>query len=118
VVRRRRVGRPRAGGWEELEFGGDGQQSVGGRCGGAGRLRHYRGCVRRFIGDTGLADLISAELAGLDTEDVQRLAKLGGRIRAAVVEQPFPADLEADIRTAYDRLAGGDEKKSFAVRSV
>ena len=39
------------------------------------------------------------------------------RIRAAVVEQPFPADLEADIRTAYDRLAGGEDERSFAVRS-
>ena len=29
---------------------------------------------RRFIGDTGLSDLISAELAELDTEDVRRLA--------------------------------------------
>src|SRR5215211_6393574 len=27
------------------------------------------------------------------------------------------ADLEADIRTAYERLASGDEEKSFAVRS-
>ena len=72
---------------------------------------------RRFIGDTGLADFISAELAGLDTDDVQRLAEVGSRIRAAVVAQPFPADLEADIRTAYDRLAGGEEERSFAVRS-
>ena len=71
----------------------------------------------RFIGDTGLADLISAELAGLDTDDVRRLAEVGGRIRAAVVDQRFPADLETDIRTAYDRLAAGDEEKSFAVRS-
>jgi pyruvate, water dikinase len=72
---------------------------------------------RRFIGDTGLAGLISAELAGLDTDDVQRLAEVGKKIRAAVVDRPFPADLEADIRTAYDRLADDDEKKSFAVRS-
>jgi pyruvate,water dikinase len=72
---------------------------------------------RRFIGDTGLADLIRAELAGLDTDDVPRLVEVGGRIRAAVVDQPFPADLEADIRTAYARLAGGDENRSFAVRS-
>ncbi|HET8915330.1 MAG TPA: phosphoenolpyruvate synthase [Propionibacteriaceae bacterium] len=70
-----------------------------------------------FIGDTGLADMISAQLAGLNTDDVQRLAEVGSRIRAAVVEQPFQADLETDIRTAYDRLAGGDEEKSFAVRS-
>ncbi len=72
---------------------------------------------RRFIGDTGLADLIRSELSGLDTDDVPRLVEVGGRIRAAVVDQPFPADLEADIRTAYDRLAGGDENRSFAVRS-
>ena len=70
-----------------------------------------------FIGDTGLADLISAELAGLDTDDVRRLAEVGSRIRAAVVDQPFPAGLEADIRTAYERLAGGDGERSFAVRS-
>ncbi len=71
----------------------------------------------RFIGDTGLADLISTELAALDTDDVQRLAEVGRKIRAAVVDQQFPADLEADIRTAYERLASGDEEKSFAVRS-
>ena len=65
----------------------------------------------RFIGDTGLADMISAELASLDTDDVQRLAEVGSRIRAAVVDQAFPADLEADIRTAYERLAGGDEEE-------
>jgi hypothetical protein len=40
---------------------------------------------RRFIGDTGLADLISAELAALDSEDVQELALVGKRIRDAVV---------------------------------
>ena len=34
---------------------------------------------RRFIGDTGLAGLISAELAALDTDDVQRLAELAER---------------------------------------
>jgi pyruvate, water dikinase len=71
----------------------------------------------RFIGDTGLADLISTELAALDTDDVQRLAEVGRKIRAAVVDQQFPADLEADIRTAYERLASGDEERSFAVRS-
>jgi pyruvate, water dikinase len=72
---------------------------------------------RHFIGDSGLAALISTELAGLDTDDVQRLAQVGNKIRAAVVDQPFPPDLEADIRTAYHRLAGDDEEKSFAVRS-
>jgi pyruvate,water dikinase len=72
---------------------------------------------RAFLGETGLAELINAELAGLDTDDVQRLAVLGAKIRAAVVAQPFPAELEAEIRAAYEQLTGGDEEVSFAVRS-
>jgi pyruvate, water dikinase len=72
---------------------------------------------RRFIGDTGLAETISSRLASLDTDDVQELARAGKQIRDAVVTQPFPPDLEADIRTAYDRLAGPGSDASFAVRS-
>jgi pyruvate,water dikinase len=71
-----------------------------------------------FIGDTGLAERISGLLEGLDTDDVRRLAEVGREIRTAVVEQPFPGDLEADIREAYGRLveeSGGEA--SFAVRS-
>jgi pyruvate, water dikinase len=72
---------------------------------------------RRFIGDTGLADFIGAELAGLDTDDVQELARAGKRIREAVVAQPFPAELEADIRAAYRDLTIDGADMSFAVRS-
>ena len=72
---------------------------------------------RRFLGETGLADRINAELSGLDTDDVRRLAEVGQHIRATVLEQPFPADLEADIRAAYAALAGDDDELSFAVRS-
>jgi pyruvate, water dikinase len=72
---------------------------------------------RRFIGTTGLAENINSMLTGLDTDDVRELARVGALIRTAVVEQPFPTDLEADIRAAYGRLAGDDEDASFAVRS-
>ena len=72
---------------------------------------------RRFLAETGLARRIQAELAGLDTDDVRRLAEVGQRVRAAIMEQPFPADLEADIRAAYTALAGDDAELSFAVRS-
>lgn len=73
---------------------------------------------RRFIGETGLKERIAGLLDGLDTDDVRRLAEVGREIRAAVVEQPFPDDLEADIRTAYDELAAETEgEPSFAVRS-
>ena len=72
---------------------------------------------RRFLGETGLAERIRVELAGLDTDDVRRLAEVGQRVRAAVMEQPFPADLEADIRAGYAALVGDDAELSFAVRS-
>jgi pyruvate,water dikinase len=72
----------------------------------------------RFIGETGLKERIAGLLDGLDTDDVRRLAEVGREIRTAVVEQPFPEDLEADIRAAYDRLAAETEgEPSFAVRS-
>jgi pyruvate,water dikinase len=75
-----------------------------------------------FLGDTGLKERINGLLKDLDTDDVRRLAEVGKEIRAAVVEQPFPEDLEAHIREAYDRLvegsAGdGQSEPSFAVRS-
>jgi pyruvate, water dikinase len=72
---------------------------------------------RRFLGQTGLAETVSRRLVDLDTDDVQELARAGKEIRSAVVTQPFPADVEADIRAAYAKLAGEDDQKSFAVRS-
>src|SRR5436190_10915740 len=56
---------------------------------------------RRFIARTGLDEMVNRELAALDVEDVRRLAEVGRRVRAAVLEQPFPDDLERDIRTAF-----------------
>jgi pyruvate,water dikinase len=72
---------------------------------------------RRFIGDTGLAEDISAKLKGLDTDDTRALAEVGKAIREEVANQPFPDDLERDIRAAYDALVGGRDDVSFAVRS-
>jgi pyruvate,water dikinase len=77
---------------------------------------------RRFIAVGGLAEMINAELAGLDTEDIEQLAAVGHRIRSAIIRQSLPANLEADIRTAYARLAGesanaSPDNVSFAVRS-
>jgi pyruvate,water dikinase len=73
---------------------------------------------RRFLAHEGLAERINAVLASLDVEDTRALAAAGGEIREWVEQQPFPADLESDIRAAYDRLVGdtGDEV-SWAVRS-
>ena len=72
---------------------------------------------RRFLRDTGLGDLIDEQMASLDPDDVGQLTAVGSRIRSAIVDQPLPDDLEADIRAAYDGLTGGAADVSFAVRS-
>lgn len=70
-----------------------------------------------FLAEGGLRERIAAAIAGVDVEDVAALTHAGTQIRAWIEEQPFPADLEADIRAAYDRLAGENPEASFAVRS-
>ena len=77
---------------------------------------------RQFLSDSGLTEMINAELVALDTDDVAQLAAVGRRIREAVTRQPLPANLENDIRAAYSRLAGDSpntygDVQSFAVRS-
>ncbi len=72
---------------------------------------------RQFLAHDGLADRISARLATLDTEDVRALAAAGAEIRGWLEAQPFPADLEAAIRAAFETLAGDNDQASFAVRS-
>ena len=74
---------------------------------------------RRFLAHDGLADRINALLDALDVDDVRRLAEVGKEIRDAVEAQQFPADLEQEIRGAYEELVGaaGAEGVSWAVRS-
>ena len=73
---------------------------------------------REFLAHEGLADRINAMLDALDIEDVQALAKTGKTIREAVIKAPFPAALEAEIRSAYDKLvADSGAEISVAVRS-
>ena len=72
---------------------------------------------RQFLAYEGLADKISAKLAALDTEDVRALAVVGAEIRAMVETQPFPADLQQAIGSAFATLSAGNPEASFAVRS-
>ena len=72
---------------------------------------------RAFIAQSGLAEAIIGEMAQLDTEDVMQLAEVGQRVRATIVNQPLPADIEADIRAAYDQLVADNPDATFAVRS-
>ncbi len=70
-----------------------------------------------FIAQQGLEQTIVKQMAGLDTDDVVQLADVGQRVRAAIVAQPLPKNIEADIRAAYEQLAEGNPEASFAVRS-
>ena len=71
----------------------------------------------RFLGETGLADRINALLDDLDVDDTRELGRVGAQIRTEVEEQAFPADLEEEIRSAYEQLTGADEELTLAVRS-
>ena len=71
---------------------------------------------REFLAHDGLADRINAALDALDVDDVDALVKTGAQIRQWIVDIPFPAKLEAEIKTAYEQLTAEGEG-SFAVRS-
>ena len=71
---------------------------------------------REFLAQDALADRIHTALEALDVDDVNALARTGAQIRQWMMETPFPAQLEADIRAFYAELdAAGNG--SFAVRS-
>lgn len=71
----------------------------------------------QFLDFEGLDDRIHNLLDELDVDDVEALRKTGATIRQWVLDAPFPADLEQDIRDNYDTLIEGNPELSVAVRS-
>jgi pyruvate, water dikinase len=72
---------------------------------------------REFLKHGGLDARIRERLQTLDTEDVRALAAAGAEIRGWLESQPFPADLEREIRAEFEKLSAGNPDASFAVRS-
>ena len=72
---------------------------------------------RQFLNHNGLATKIADRLSTLNTDDVRALAEAGGEIRHWIESTPFPADLDAAIRTEFTKLTAGNPGASFAVRS-
>ncbi len=72
---------------------------------------------RRFLAHDGLDTRIQARLAQLNINDVRELAEAGAQIRQWIIDTPLPVDLEAQVRTAFDRLVATDTTATFAVRS-
>ncbi|NOI80090.1 phosphoenolpyruvate synthase [Vibrio tubiashii] len=71
----------------------------------------------QFLDFEGLDARIHQLLDELDVDDVDALRETGATIRQWVLEAPFPADLEQDIRENYQELIGGNDELSVAVRS-
>jgi pyruvate,water dikinase len=72
---------------------------------------------REFLAHEGLSGRINAALDTLDIDDVDALVSTGAQIRRWIVDTPFPSQLEAGIKAAYERIAAGGDGGSFAVRS-
>src|SRR6188508_3214452 len=71
-----------------------------------------------FLDSNGLKQRIAERLSALDPADVKALAACGKAIRSWLLETPFPAPLEREIREHYQQLEGqAGGKVSFAVRS-
>ena len=71
---------------------------------------------RDFLSHNDLDKNIDGLLKNFDVEDVDELEKVGQRIRAMVLDTPFPDALEKAVRDAYGELQAGGEI-SVAVRS-
>ncbi len=72
---------------------------------------------RDFLAHDGLAERIRAELAGLDVDDVAKLAQTGARIREWILSTPFPPRLQQEIEQGYRRMCEGRADVAVAVRS-
>jgi pyruvate,water dikinase len=59
---------------------------------------------REFLRQGGLDRRIAAALAALDVEDIAALAATGREIRAAILATRFPAELEAAVLGALERM--------------
>ncbi|EJC7121030.1 phosphoenolpyruvate synthase [Vibrio parahaemolyticus] len=71
----------------------------------------------QFLDHEGLDERIHQLLDELDVDNVEALRKTGATIRQWVLQAPFPADLEQEIRNNYEELIEGNTELSVAVRS-
>lgn len=72
---------------------------------------------RDFIEHNNLNERIHSLLDSLDVDDVNALTAAGAQIRQWVMDGEFPAQLDADIRTAFAEMAQGNDNMAVAVRS-
>jgi pyruvate,water dikinase len=69
---------------------------------------------RDFLAQDGLGGRIAGLLAGLDVEDVGRLADTGAKIRGLILDTPFQPALEREVLAAASALGGAVAVRSSA----
>ena len=72
---------------------------------------------RLFMAEAGLDAFVGDRLRTLDVDDVHELTKVGRDLRQAVLGAELPEEVRRQIEAAFSQLDGGDDERSFAVRS-
>ena len=72
-----------------------------------------------FVKSTGLADMVTKELKGLDTHNIALLQRKGKKIRSAFIHKRMPKVIADEVRVAYRTLSRQYDMKrvDVAVRS-
>jgi pyruvate,water dikinase len=72
---------------------------------------------REFIAQQNLDERIRHRLDELNTDDVAELIDAGAEIRQWIIDTPFPDNLLAEVREAYEQLQADNSDVTVAVRS-
>jgi len=73
---------------------------------------------KEFLEKGGINDFINEQLSDESIyEDVDKLMKVGKAIRDKIMDTPFQKDFEDELRKQWERVSGGSDTFTFAVRS-
>jgi len=73
---------------------------------------------KEFLDKGGINDFLNKELSDESIyTDVDKLMQVGKRIRDKIMDTPFQADFEEELKRQWQRVSGGSEQFTFAVRS-
>eukprot|EP00403_Amphidinium_massartii_P021734 CAMPEP_0178398392 /NCGR_PEP_ID=MMETSP0689_2-20121128/14749_1 /TAXON_ID=160604 /ORGANISM="Amphidinium massartii, Strain CS-259" /LENGTH=890 /DNA_ID=CAMNT_0020019153 /DNA_START=81 /DNA_END=2753 /DNA_ORIENTATION=+ len=71
-----------------------------------------------FLDKGGINEYINEQLSDESIyEDVDKLMKVGKAIRDKIMDTPFQKDFEDELRAQWERVSGGSDTFTFAVRS-
>merc|ERR550539_1334538 len=73
---------------------------------------------KEFLDKGGINDFINEALSDESIyTDVNKLMEVGKRIRDKIMDTPFQPDFEEELKKQWERVSGGSETFTFAVRS-